>query len=95
MSLLDNPLIKNLIKSKLPEIIDNLDDLQEGITAYINSFKLQENETHTVIFTEIDKRGNLYFCTGAFRNKEMVRVIEVKPAKEFIKDIISNAFKSE
>ncbi len=95
MSLLDNPLVKNLIKSKLPEIIDNLDDMQGGIAAYIKSFELRGDETHTVIFTEIDNEGKLYFCTGAFRKKEMVRVIEVKPAKEFVKELVMNAFKTE
>ncbi|MHA7109253.1 hypothetical protein ACRTDU_03955 [Sunxiuqinia elliptica] len=94
MSLLDNPLVKNLIKSKLPEIIDNLDDLQEGITAYINSFDLRENETHIAIFTE-ETVDTLFFCIGAFRKKTMVRLIEAKPAKEFVKQLITTALKTE
>ncbi len=95
MSLLNNPLVKNLIKSQLPEIIDNLDDIEGGMAAYIKSFELQPGETHTVLFTEIDSSGRLYFCIGAFCKKEMVRVIEVKPAKAFVKELVMNALKSE
>ena len=38
MSLLDNPLIKNLIKSKLPEVLQNLDSVESGLVAYRNNF---------------------------------------------------------
>ena len=103
MNLLNNPLILNFIKGKLPELIDNLDEMESGLVSYINSFPLQENETHAVLFTEIDDNPvpspspepvegqKLYFCIGAFNKKTMVRLIDAKPAKEFIKQIINTA----
>lgn len=90
MSLLDNPLIKNLIKSKLPEVLQNLDSVESGLVSYINAVELRPGETHAAMFTEI--QGNqVFFCLGAFNKKLMVRLIEVKPAKTFVQEIITNA----
>ena len=91
MSLLENPLIKNFIKGKLPEIIDNLDSLESGLVDYIKSHDLKPDETHIALFTEITADGKAYLCIGAFNKREMVRLIEAKPAKEFIKSLMTNA----
>lgn len=92
MSLLNNPLIKNLIKNQLPDLVDNLDSLEDGLNGYIQSFPLEEGETHAVLFTDIND-GKLFFCIGAFNRKTMVRLIEAKPAKEFIKNMLETAIK--
>lgn len=92
MSLLSSPIVRNLIKNQLPEMIENLDTLESGLISYINSFPIEEGETHTVLFTDISG-DKLFFCVGAFNRKTMVRLIEAKPAKEFVKTMLETALK--
>ena len=60
--------------------------------AYINDVELRDGETHAALFTEI-QGTQVFFCLGAFNKKLMVRLIEVKPAKTFVQEIITNALK--
>lgn len=92
MSLLSNPIVRNLVKSYLPEITGNLDSVEAGLIEFIEKQQLQEGETHAALFTDTNA-GKLYFCLGAFNKKTLVRLIEAKPAKEFVKQLIESALK--
>lgn len=92
MNLLNNPLAKNLIKNFLPDMLNNLDSLETELVKYSRSFPIEEGETHTVLFTDVSD-GKLFFCVGAFNKKTMVRLIEAKPATEFIKTLLETAMK--
>ena len=96
--ILNNPLVKNLVRSYLPDMINGLGEGESALIEYIESFELQPNETHIVLFTEIETdpdtdRKTVYLVVGAFTGRIFSRVIEAKPAREFLKTIIETYFK--
>lgn len=96
--ILNNPAVKTLIRTFLPDMIDALGDGEKMLIEYVESFPLQTDETHTVLFTEIetnDETGQktVYLVVGAFSGKTFSRLIQAQPAREFIKTMIETNFK--
>lgn len=97
-NILTNPLVKNLVRSYLPDMISGLADGEKALIGYIESHPLEADETSIVLFTEIDTdpatgQKIAYLVVGAFADRTFARMIEAKPAREFLKTIIENYFK--
>ncbi|MDP3914372.1 MAG: hypothetical protein Q8R96_11635 [Bacteroidota bacterium] len=96
--ILNNPLVKNLVKSYLPDMIGSLGEGEKALIEYIELLPLLEGETHAVLFTEIETdtdtgHKTLYLVVGAFSGRTFSRLIEAKPAREFLKTMIETFFK--
>lgn len=96
--LLTNPVVKSLIRSYLPDMINGLAEGEQALIAYIESHQLEGDETSIVLFTEIDvdpatQQKTAYLVVGAFTDRTFTRMIEAKPAREFLKTVIENYFK--
>lgn len=77
-------------------MINGLGDGEKALIEYIESFALEGDETHIVLFTEtetVDDQKKLYLVIGAFSGKTFRRLIEAKPAKEFLLNLIQVNFK--
>lgn len=85
--MLNNPLVRNLIKTQLPSLVEGIGTMEPAAIDFIKSYQLEEGETHTVLFTEIQDE-KLYLCIGAFAGKEFVRLIDAKPAVQFIQNLL-------
>lgn len=87
-NLMNNPLIAGLIKSYLPTIIENLGEAEKALDEYIKSFPLEGDETEIMMFTQSHEE-KLFLCIGAFTGKTFTRLIKSTPAREFIKEILT------
>lgn len=87
-SLLNSPIISGLIKSYLPSIIENLGEAEKALDEYIKSFPLEGDETEIMMFTQ-NADGKLFLCIGAFTGNTFTRLIKSTPAREFIKEILT------
>lgn len=79
-------------------MINSLGEGESALIEYIESFPLQEDETDIVLFTEIEtdpetNKKIVYLVIGAFNGVGFSRLIEAKPAREFLKTIIETNFK--
>jgi hypothetical protein len=96
--ILNNPLVKNLVRSYLPDMIGSLGEGEKALIDYIESLPLQDEETHAVLFTEIETdpdtgQKTLYLVVGAFNGRSFSRMIDARPAREFLKTMIETFFK--
>ncbi len=88
-----NPVVTQLIKSYMPQILSQIGSLEKAIIAYLNGIELRENETHCTAFFEIDNDAETaYIVIGAFSDRLFVRTIEVKPMNDFLKEMITKIF---
>lgn len=97
-NLLTNPVVKSLVRSYLPDLVNSLGDAEKALIDYIESFPLEGDETSIVVFTEIeseDETGQktIYIVVGAFTGFTFTRLIKALPAREFLKTIIETHFK--
>ena len=95
--LLTNPVVKSLVRSYLPDMIASLGEGEKALIEYIEAVPLEGEETHVAFFTEIetDAEGikTMYLVVGAFNEQTFQRVVDIKPAREFLKTMIENFFK--
>ena len=96
--LLNNPLVKNLVRSYLPDMIASLGEGEKAWIEYIESIPLKGDETHVAYFTEIETdtdtgEKTLHMAVGAFTGRTFSRLIDAKPALEFLKTLIETFFK--
>ena len=90
---MSNPVIMQLVKSYMPQILAQIGSLEKAIITYLNGIPLQENESHCTAFFEIDNDSETaYVVVGAFRDKTFVRTVEVKPLNDFLKEMITKIF---
>ena len=88
-----NPILLNLVKGYMPQILSQIESLEIAIIAYLNTVNLEEGETHCTAFFEIDgDEEKCFIVIGAFTDRTFVRAVEVKPLAEFLKEMLTKIF---